>query len=163
MIIGAWVLLLALLTLVFNGVLEDRHNPNGMPSGNLSATGVRELVLQRNAQGHYVAQGRINGYRVEFLLDTGATDVAVSEALAERLGLKKYGGAFSRTANGVVAVWQTRLDRVSLGGIELRNVQATVLPDLTPANQVLLGMSFLKHLELLQRDGTLTLRQLPTG
>jgi len=160
MIFAAWILLLALLTLFFVGVLERRENPNSNPGGRVSEQGVREVVLERNAQGHYVASGTINGYPVVFLLDTGATDVAVSEALADRLGLEKRGGAFSHTANGVVAVWQTTLDRVKLGVIELRNVRATILPDLKPADQVLLGMSFLKKLELIQRDGVLTLRQL---
>lgn len=160
MIIAAWVLLLLLLTLFFGQVLEQRENPNVLPGGNISSQGVREVVLQRNAQGHYVASGMINGYPVVFLLDTGATDVAVSEALANRLGLEKRGGAFSHTANGVVAVWQTVLDRVTLGVIEMRDVRATILPELKPANQVLLGMSFLKKLELVQRDGVLTLRQI---
>ncbi len=159
MIIAAWVLLLLLLTLFFGQVLEQRENPNALPGGSISEQGVREVTLERNAQGHYVASGMINGYPVVFLLDTGATDVAVSEELANRLGLEKRGGAFSRTANGVVAVWQTVLDRVTLGVIEMRNVRATILPELKPANQVLLGMSFLKKLELIQRDGVLTLRQ----
>ena len=161
MMIGAWVLLLLLLTLFFGSVLERRHNPNREPVGRVSAQGVREVVLKRNAQGHYVASGFINGYPVTFLVDTGATQVAISEQLAERLGLEKQGGAFSQTANGVVAVWQTLLERVTLGVIEQRNVRATILPDLEPWNQVLLGMSFLKRLELVQRDGSLLLRQLP--
>jgi len=161
MMIGAWVLLLLLFTLFFGDVLEKRTNPNRDPTGKIDRQGVREVVLQRNAQGHYVASGFINGYPVTFLVDTGATQVAISEKLAERLGLEKRGGTFSQTANGVVAVWQTLLDRVRLGVIEQRNVRATILPDLKPWNQVLLGMSFLKKLELVQRDGTLLLRQLP--
>jgi aspartyl protease family protein len=159
MIIAAWVLLLLLLTLFFGQVLEQRENPNALPGGTVNSQGEREVVLQRNAQGHYVVSGMINGYPVVFLLDTGATDVAVSEALANKLGLEKRGGAFSHTANGVVAVWQTVLDRVTLGVIEMHNVRATILPELKPANQVLLGMSFLKKLELIQRDGVLILRQ----
>ena len=159
MIIAAWVLLLVLLTVFFSGVLERRENPNSNPGGVITGQGIREVTLDRNAQGHYVASGKINGYPVVFLLDTGATDVAVSEALANRLGLEKKGGAFSHTANGVVAVWQTVLDRVQLGVIEMHQVRASILPDLKPADQVLLGMSFLKQLEMVQRDGTLTLRQ----
>lgn len=161
MLIGAWVLLLALLTLFFGGVLEERSNPNPAPSGKVLEQGVREVQLRRNVQGHYVASGSINGQPVTFLVDTGATQVAVSEKLARRLGLKKQGGAFSQTANGVVAVWQTVLDRVQLGVIEQRQVKAVILPDLKPWNQVLLGMSFLKHLELVQREGSLLLRQIP--
>jgi len=161
MMIGAWVLLLALLTLYFGDVLERRNNPNQAPGGSVSDGGVKEVVLRRNAQGHYVASGSINGHPVTFLVDTGATDVAISQRLADRLGLERKGGAFSRTANGVVAVWQTTLDRVKLGVIEQRNVRASILPDFKPWDQVLLGMSFLKHLELVQKDGTLLLRQQP--
>ena len=159
MLVGAWVLLLALLTLFFGGVLEKRNNPNPSPSGQILEQGVREVQLQRNAQGHYVAGGFINGRPVTFLVDTGATQVAVSEKLAQRLGLKKQGGAFTQTANGVVAVWQTVLDRVRLGVIEQRGIRAVILPGLEPWDQVLLGMSFLKNLELVQRDGSLLLRQ----
>lgn len=161
MIIGAWVLLLLLLTWFFSEVLEQRNNPNRDPGGRVAEGGVREVILQRNAQGHYVASGFINGLPVTFLVDTGATRVAVSEKLANRLRLEKHGGTFSHTANGVVAVWETVLREVALGVIEQRRVRATILPDLKPANQVLLGMSFLKNLELIQQNGTLTLRQQP--
>ena len=161
MIIGAWVLLVALLTLFFSRVLDERENPNQQPLSQVSARGVREVELKRNPQGHYVATGAINGQAVVFLVDTGATDVALSEKLARKMGLEKRAGAFTHTANGVVAVWQTRLDRVSLGNIELRNIRASILPDLKPDDQVLLGMSFLKKLEILQKGDTLTLRQLP--
>jgi len=161
MMIGAWILLLLLLTLYFGRVLEERQNPNRNPGGAVTTQGTREVVLERNAQGHYVASGRINGHPVTFLVDTGATQVAVSERLARKLGLRKMGGTFSHTANGVVAAWETVLDRVTLGVIEQRRVRATILPDLRPWDQVLLGMSFLKKLELVQRDGTLLLRQGP--
>lgn len=159
MIIAAWVLLLGLLALMFQGLLDDRYNPNRNPAGSVSSGGKREVVLQRNARGHYVASGRINGQPVVFLVDTGATDVALSEQLANRLGLSKQGGTFSQTANGVVAVWQTRLAEVSVGTIGLSDVRAIIMPALADDNQVLLGMSFLKQLEIIQRDGTLTLRQ----
>lgn len=161
MIVGAWILLLIILTGLFHGLLEQQFNPNSDLSGNVGGDGSREVILQRNKQGHYVADGSINGYPVVFLVDTGATDVAISEALADRLGLEKTGGAFSRTANGVVAVWQAVLSKVSLGVIELKRVRASVLPEMQPANHVLLGMSFLKKLEMIQKGGSLTLRQLP--
>ncbi len=159
MLIGAWVLLLLLLTLFFGRLLEHRFNPNREPAGRVTPEGVREVVLERNADGHYVASGFIDGFPVTFLVDTGATQVAISRKLADRLGLKRMGGALSNTANGVVAVWQTRLKRVRLGPIEQRNVPATILPELRPWGQVLLGMSFLRHLELVQKEGRLLLRQ----
>jgi aspartyl protease family protein len=63
----------------------------------------------------------------------------------------------SKTANGMVRTWTTRLDTVDLGGLVAHNVRATVLPNM-PGDDVLLGMSYLRHLELIQRGGVLTLR-----
>jgi len=159
MMIAAWVGVLLLLTWVFEAEIARQFNPNPEPQGRVASDGALEVVLERNAQGHYVAGGTINGQPVEFLLDTGATHVAVPRALAERLGLPKLGTGLSRTANGVVETWSSRLDRVALGPIELRDVRASVLPGLLGEDQVLLGMSFLKRLELMQRGNTLTLRQ----
>ena len=159
MLIGAWVLLLALLVMAFNRVLERRENPNPDPVGRSGPNGTVEVVLERNAQGHYVAGGSIDGYPVTFLVDTGATTVALSDKLAQRLGLEKRGGIFTGTANGVAAGWQTRLAQVRIGPIVEKEVRAVILPDLKPWNQVLLGMSFLKRLEMVQRDGRLLLRQ----
>ena len=116
-----------------------------------------QVTLQRNRAGHYLAGGQINGQPVVFLLDTGATDVAVPETLANRLGLERKYRSVSRTANGNVTIWSTRLDSVNLGGILRRNVRASILPNMA-GNEVLLGMSFLKHLELVQRGDALTLR-----
>jgi aspartyl protease family protein len=163
MLVAAWVLVLALLTWLFDDQITRQFNPNRNPEGQVTAEGVREVTLQRNAQGHYVANGTINDRPVQFLLDTGATDVAVSEKLADALGLVREGGAFSQTANGVVPVWRSRLDTVALGPIRLHEVRASILPSMPAAEQVLLGMSFLKRLELVQRDGTLTLRQTPAS
>ena len=120
---------------------------------------MREVVLQRNRQGHYLADGLINGRVTTFLVDTGATDVALPQDLANRLNLPRLGRALSRTANGTVEVQRTRLDSVQLGALRLHDVRATILPGMAGDTPVLLGMSFLKHLELVQKDGYLTLRQ----
>lgn len=164
MLVAAWVLALVLLTWLFEDQIARQINPNPNPRGQIDAAGTREVVLQRNRQGHYVANGMINGNRVRFLLDTGATDVAVSEPLANALRLPRGPGAFSETANGVVAVWRSKLASVRLGAIELRDVRASILPSMDASDHVLLGMSFLKRLELTQRGDTLTLRQVaPVG
>jgi aspartyl protease family protein len=161
MMILAWVGGMALLTLLFQDVLESRFNPNMQPQVQMAADGTAEVVLERNAQGHYVATGAINGLPAVFLLDTGATDVAVPEALAQRLGLERNGGGISQTANGPVAVWHTRLQEVRLGALSLRDVRAVILPSMKASDPVLLGMSFLKQVDFSQRDGQLMLR--PTG
>lgn len=159
MLILAWVGGLALLTLLFEDALQSRFNPNAKPMVQLGEGGRQEVVLERNGKGHYVAGGLINGRPVTFLLDTGATDVAIPEELADRLGLRRLGGGISQTANGPVAVWQTVLDQVRLGSIELTGVRASIVPSMAADDPVLLGMSFLKQLEWVQRDGRLTLRQ----
>ncbi len=157
MIIAAWVSLLIILTLLFNAYLEQQNNPNTAPA--TTTTGlVKEVVLQRSRSGHYVASGRINGTRVTFLLDTGATDVAVSDELASSLGLRRGMRISSRTANGTVTAWRTRLSEVRLGDIRLFDVRASILPGLQ-GNEVLLGMSFLQQLEMVQRGKQLLLRQ----
>jgi aspartyl protease family protein len=154
---AAWVVGLALLMMLFNGIIERQTNPNAAPSAEITDTGLPQVVLRRNRAGHYVAGGRINGEPVVFMVDTGATDVALPLPLARRLGLRLRPGGVSVTANGRVETWRTHLDSVDLGGLVLRDVRASVLPNM-PGNEVLLGMSYLKHLELIQRDGTLTLR-----
>ncbi|MBK1718723.1 retropepsin-like aspartic protease family protein [Thiocystis violacea] len=162
MLFGAWIAGLALLVMFFDDWLERQHNPNPNPIATQAAGNVQELVLRRNRAGHYVATGAINGEPVRFLVDTGATNVALPLSLARRLGLRLGPGGTSLTANGEVRTWSTRLERVDLGGLVAHGVRASVLPNM-PGEDVLLGMSYLKHLELIQRGDTLTLRQQRIG
>ncbi|SDX49212.1 aspartyl protease family protein [Thiocapsa roseopersicina] len=157
MLFAAWIVGLALLAMFFDGVITGRDNPNPAPVALHGGSGIPEVRLERNRAGHYVAGGRINGEPVRFLIDTGATDVALPLSLAERLSLPLRPGGMSKTANGMVRTWTTRLDTVDLGGLVAHNVRATVLPNM-PGDDVLLGMSYLRHLEMVQRGGVLTLR-----
>jgi aspartyl protease family protein len=158
MIFAAWLLLLGMLAFGFDSILDWQMNPNTRPEGSIDAQGVPEVTLRRNRAGHYVANGHINGQTVTFLLDTGATDVAVPRQLAAGLGLEKGYASRSRTANGVVTTWRTMLDEVGIGPVRLQGIRASILPSM-PGNEVLLGMSFLKRLELVQKGESLTLRQ----
>lgn len=160
MIVAAWVLVLLLLSSYFSGVLERQHNPNQQVAGVVTESGVREVRLRQNRNGHYVATGRINGHRTQFLLDTGATDVSVPEPLAERLGLLRGPAQRVQTANGAITTYATRLDHVKLGEIELYDVRAHINPYMH-GGEVLLGMSFLGELDFEQRGSQLTLRQIP--
>lgn len=157
MLFAAWVVGLALLVMLFGNLIEYQTNPNPDPVAEVGHAGMPEVVLRRNRAGHYVAAGRINDQPVVFMVDTGATDVALPLGLARRLELALGWGAMSRTANGTVQTWSARLDSVDLGGLVMRDVRATVLPNM-PGEEVLLGMSYLKHLELIQQGDTLTLR-----
>ncbi|MCW8890970.1 MAG: TIGR02281 family clan AA aspartic protease [Sedimenticola sp.] len=159
MMIVSWVLLLGLLSYLFSRVLDNQNNPNASPESASNGQGAAHVILKRNRAGHYVASGRINGHEVVFLVDTGATDVALSGELAERLALPRGAQRISQTANGAVVSWQTRLTEVGLGELSLNDVSASILPSMA-GNEVLLGMSFLKRLELIQRGDQLTLRKL---
>ena len=158
MTVLAWIVVLGLLSAFFSGWMEKLDNPNQQVRTQLSADGVREVVLRQNRAGHYVANGAINGQPVTFLLDTGATMVSVPAGVAARLGLKRGVALRANTANGVITTYSTRLDRVRLGDIELNNVRADINPRMQ-GNEVLLGMSFLRKLEFTQRGRELTLRQ----
>lgn len=157
MLVAAWIVGLALLVLFFDNLLESQHNPNRDPALEINAAGLPQVVLQRNRMGHYVARGSINGAPVTFLLDTGATSVALPLDLARRLQLPLRPGGMSTTANGLVQTWSTRLASVNLGGLTARNVRAVVMPNM-PGGEVLLGMNYLKRFEMIQRGQTLTLR-----
>ncbi|MGH6636878.1 MAG: retropepsin-like aspartic protease family protein [Gammaproteobacteria bacterium] len=158
MITLAWLLALALLTLIFNDWLESQRNPNPRLTSSGTEQGPAEVRLARNRYGHYVATGRINGHEVEVLLDTGATDVSIPGALAKRFGLKPGAAVAAHTANGIIEVYLTTVPQIALGSIVIEDVAAHINPHIS-GDAVLLGMSFLKHLEFTQRGDTLTLRQ----
>ena len=153
----AWCAALFLATRFFGQWEERQQNPNVVVSSELG-DGFVEVKLIGNGQGHFVASGHINGQPVNFMLDTGATDVAIPERLAIRLGLERGAPVTLSTANGRTEGYRTRLDELQLGDIRLLDVRALVVPGLG-GEQVLLGMSALKRLEFTQRSGTLLLRQ----
>lgn len=160
MIVASWLLLLGLLTLLFDGILDKQRNPNRQPQA-IEDAGTVGVSLQRNRQGHYLASGEVNGREVTFLVDTGATDIAVPEGLALQLGLRKGIQLNSSTANGWTQAWSTVIDEVRLGPIVRHKVQASILPNMSDS-EILLGMSFLREMELVQRDGKLRITAFKT-
>lgn len=154
----AWLVFLMIGVFFFRDVLEKQYNPNQSLVTRLDEEGAREVVLQRNKFGHYVTSGQINGQPVTFMLDTGATGVAIPAEVARRLGLRRGRAFATQTANGTSTSYAARLEQVSVGDITLQDVSAGITPGLQ-TEQVLLGMSFLKHIEFTQRGDTLILRQ----
>ena len=137
---------------------QYRKNPNQEPKTRTTGK-VRELLLDVNYMDAYIIRGTINARAVTFLVDTGATNVSIPERVAHYLGLEIMGRAQqSQTANGMVKVFPTQIEQLKIGEIVLKNVNASINTG-DRSEQVLLGMSVLKELELVQREGKLLLRQ----
>jgi len=122
---------------------------------------VKEVQVWRNTTGMYTTVGSINGLPVPFLVDTGATKVAMNSAQARRLGIDyRVNGTPSAvtTASGVERAWSVMLDTVKVGDLELHNVGAVVLDGAQP-EQTLLGMSYLGRLEIINEGRLMTLRK----
>ena len=123
------------------------------------APAVRESVsLTADARGHFSANGSLNGYPMTFLVDTGATAIAISAADAARMGIN-YRSSGSPigvgTAAGVVPAWRVTFSTVKVGAITAHQVEGLVIE--SGLNVPLLGMSFLNRMEM-KRDGqTMTL------
>jgi aspartyl protease family protein len=121
--------------------------------------GSDKIVMTADVRGHFYTTGTVNGTSVRFVVDTGATSIALGPNDARRIGLDLRQGqrGMTSTANGQVIVTRIPLDTVKIGGITLHNVEAVVLPAEMPV--ALLGMSFLNRMEM-QRDGsTMTLKK----
>jgi aspartyl protease family protein len=153
----AFILVSVLLILLVRDLTARRDNPNPSPVAYLGASGIPQVVLKENQVSQYVTTGRINGTPIEFLVDTGAVDVAMPFMIAQTLGLKLQPGGISKTGNGDVRTWVARLDSVDVGGLVAYDLSATVLPNMQ-GDQVLLGMAYLRHMELVLRGGEMILR-----
>ncbi|MCK4705749.1 MAG: TIGR02281 family clan AA aspartic protease [Gammaproteobacteria bacterium] len=160
MVVVMWILLLIFLIIFFEDVIDQQTNPNQSLNTQYTEAGVREVELKRNRYGHYVTDGSINGQHVVFMLDTGATGVAVPQHIANDLQLKRGQAIQVQTANGVATGYDSILERVAVDGIELENVRAIINPN-DDSDVILLGMSFLKKIEFTQRGDILILRQYP--
>ena len=129
LMILAWCAALFLATRFFGQWEQRQQNPNIVVTSE-QGEGFIEVKLASNAQGHFVASGQINGEPVEFMLDTGATDVAIPADLAKRLKLQEGFGVTLSTANGLSQGYRTKIARLQLGDIVLRDVRALVAPGL---------------------------------
>lgn len=145
-----------LAVLVGRSVLRV-ENPNPTPVARVGPSGVVEVVLTHNEADQYVTTGRINGQPVQFLIDTGSSEIAMSYHLAQRLGLRLSSGGLNITGNGTVQSWSAVLESVDIGGLVAHEVRATVLPNMQ-GDEALLGMAYLKHMELNLAGGRMALR-----
>ena len=117
----------------------------------------QSVTLAADPRGHFVSEGSINGHTMRFLVDTGATTIALPAADAVRLGINYRQGAAvrTRTAAGEASAFRVTFASVRLGDIELTNVEGIVIED--GLDIALLGMSFLNRLDMRQEGRTMTL------
>jgi aspartyl protease family protein len=169
------VMVFAFLALVAAGILPRLYlGPNGATaaapaaapatSASIEASNsaaYRTMTIRRGANGHFNVDAEVDGRHMQFLVDTGASVIALRERDAARLGIhpsrREYTAPVS-TANGIVRAAPVELNRVDVGSLTVRNVQALVLPD-EVLGENLLGMSFLSRVRWEHRDGRLVLEQ----
>ena len=125
-------------------------------------SGLRSLSIPPDARGHFQTEGRIDGQRIGFMVDTGASMIALNETSAARFGLRPSRADYNATvttANGTIRAARTRLAMVDIGGLVVRDVDAMVLPD-EALSENLLGLSFLSKLKRFEyANGKLVLEQ----
>ncbi|HEV7576192.1 MAG TPA: retropepsin-like aspartic protease [Caldimonas sp.] len=117
----------------------------------------KQIVLTAQSGGHFLANGSINGQSVRFMVDTGATLVAMDKYEAERLGIDYKNGrrGMTRTANGDVPYYTTKLRTVRIGDVQVYDVDAIISP--APMPYILLGNSFLTRFQMKRENDVMTL------
>ena len=165
------VIVFAVLALAVAGAVPKFSGPNRpVPEAQAKAAppdpfkvpdNNRSMTISRSPNGHFSVTAEVDGRRMEFLVDTGASVIALRERDAARLGIhpaqREYTARIS-TANGMVLAAPVELNRVDVGSLTVRNVQAIVLPD-EALGENLLGMSFLSRVRWEHRNGRLVLEQ----
>lgn len=118
--------------------------------------GSRSVVIPRDSRGHFQADGRVDGRRIGFMVDTGASLIALNEKSAAQIGIRPLRSDYTATvstANGSIKAARTRLAMVDIGGLVVRDVEAMVLPD-GALSENLLGLSFLSKLKRYEFAGS---------
>ena len=122
-------------------------------------TGGRRVTLMADSRGHFMNSGTINGQVMQYMVDTGASTVAIGRPDADRMGLKYQSGQPVRvnTANGVAQGWRMKLDSVRVGDIEVFGVEAIITSQ--PMPYVLLGNSFLSEFQMTRINDQMVLEK----
>ncbi|GAA5168883.1 retropepsin-like aspartic protease family protein [Viridibacterium curvum] len=127
--------------------------------GGDDAQGQQSITLIADSRGHFVTTGSLNGALTTFVVDTGASSIAMGPGQARQAGIDYTKGeaAMVGTANGVAKAWRVRIDRVTVNGLTLRDVEGMVLPQDMPI--VLLGMTFLNRMNMTREGNTMVLKR----
>jgi aspartyl protease family protein len=156
---------------VFMAQVADKLTPSPAAATPVARNVVTETPVQsashslnipRDARGHFQTEGRINGQRIGFMVDTGASVVALNETSAAQFGFRPTPGQYTAnvtTANGTIKAARTTLAMIDVGGLVVRDVDAMVLPD-ESLSENLLGLSFLSRLKRFEyANGRMVLEQ----
>jgi aspartyl protease family protein len=144
----------------FGGKTVVLHQGAPVNLGRAESAGAgREIVLPAGPGGHFLAEGSINGRATRFMVDTGATMVALSAAEADRLGVdyKRSPAGYVNTANGSTLAYHVMLDSVRIGDVQVYNVDAVVVQ--APLDRVLLGNTFLSHFQMTRDNDVMRLEK----
>ena len=155
MIALLWILVLGGGSWLAQQWIDNRRNANA-PEWVSSESGAQALQLKSDRFGQYQLDGLANGQPVRFLVDTGATGISIPDSVARRLGLKRGRSFEVMTANGTARVFTTRLASLAIGPFTQRNVRAHINPSMD-GEIALLGMEFLRHYDMNQSGGNLTI------
>lgn len=127
-----------------------------------ASSGARRVSLRSDKSGHFRAEARVDGRDLDFLVDTGATVIALTQKDAERIGIRPFLSDYTtsvNTANGPAKAARARISRIDIGGVVVRDVDALVMPE-GALQQNLLGMAYLSKLKRFEySSGNLVLEQ----
>ncbi len=143
-----WAIVLGILYVVIDSQIKPKV---AIATGNAA-----EVVIPRSRDGHFYVAGQINGQPVTFMVDTGASTVAVSDTVGRRIGLPAGKSVVIGTAGGSTRGVEVTGQTVALGGIVVNDARIVVLPQMP--GEALLGQNVLRHLEVVQSTERMVLR-----
>ena len=143
-----WAILLGIIYLVIDSQIKPKV---AIATGNAT-----EVVIPRSRDGHFYVAGQVNGQQVTFMVDTGASTVAVSDTVARRIGLPAGRPVVIGTAGGSTRGVEVTGQSVALGGIVVNDARIVILPHMP--GEALLGQNVLRHLEVVQSTERMILR-----
>mgnify|MGYP006441371717 CR=1 FL=1 len=149
-----WIMLILGAYYLFEGALRHNMNPNQKVQTHTSIKDKKQkkvIVLKRNIYHSYLVSGTLNQNSVTYLVDTGATHVTVPDHIAKKLKLSYGREGTAHTANGKVTIYKTIIPEITIGDIKLKNVPGNISAGLE-MDEILLGMSALKHLTIVQQN-----------